>query len=173
MKKGRSKLHWVSQLMVPGQREWDENVLQTCLYPHDAVEVLKNRPMQNSEEDFIAWFYEKTGIFTVKSAYKLAQDLEHMASHDIGTSSNTSGVRPMYQEIWRMRVPPKVLIFAWKVAQKCLATQESRRNRALVDRAICTLCGKMEEMVHHALIRCSKASTLGRKCDSIYVYRTN
>jgi hypothetical protein len=163
MKKGRSRLLWVSQLMVPGLREWDENVLRACLYPHDAVEVMKIRPMQNGEDDFIAWFYEKTGIFTFKSAYMLAQDLEHMASQDVGTSSNPSGVRPMYWEIWRARVPPKVCIFAWKVSQNCLATQENRRNRALVDWAICMLCGKMEETVHHTLIRCPKAASLWKK----------
>jgi hypothetical protein len=138
-------------------------VLRTCLYPHDAAEVLKIRSMQIGEEDFIAWFYEKTGIFTVKSAYKLAQELEHMTNHDVGSSSSLSDGRQMYHGIWRARVPPKVRIFAWKVAHKCLATQENRRNMALVDRATCTICGRTEEMVHHALIRCSKASTLRKE----------
>jgi hypothetical protein len=29
--------------MQPGQREWDEQVLNECLYPHDMAEVLKIR----------------------------------------------------------------------------------------------------------------------------------
>jgi hypothetical protein len=137
--------------------------MRTCLYSHDAAEVLKIKPMQRGEDDFIAWFYEKTSIFTVRSAYRLAQELEHMTSHDVGTSSSLGDGRQMYQEIWCARVPPKVRIFAWKVAQMCLATQENRRNRALVDRATCTICGRAEEIVHHALIRCSKASTLRKE----------
>jgi hypothetical protein len=80
--------------MVPGRQEWDENVLRMCLYPHDVAEVLKIRPMQDGEEDFNAWFYEKLGIFTVKSAYRLAQESEHMTSHDdVSTNSNLSGGR--------------------------------------------------------------------------------
>jgi hypothetical protein len=36
LRKGRSRLRWVSQLMKQGRREWDEQVLKTCMYPHDA-----------------------------------------------------------------------------------------------------------------------------------------
>jgi hypothetical protein len=43
MKKGRSRLRWVSQLMVPGRHEWDENCLKECMYPHDVHKVLKIR----------------------------------------------------------------------------------------------------------------------------------
>jgi hypothetical protein len=45
LRKGRSRLRWVSQLME-GSREWDEQKLDLCLYPHDKEEVLKIRPMQ-------------------------------------------------------------------------------------------------------------------------------
>jgi hypothetical protein len=86
LKKGRSRLRWVSQLMVPGRWEWDETVLHTCLYPHDVAEVMKIRPMHNGEDDFIAWFYEKIGIFTVKSAYKLALELDYMGEQESGSS---------------------------------------------------------------------------------------
>jgi hypothetical protein len=55
--------------MVPDIREWDEAILRACLYPHDVAEVLKIGPIHCGEEDFVAWFYEKSGIFTVRSAY--------------------------------------------------------------------------------------------------------
>jgi hypothetical protein len=41
LRKGRSRLRWVSQLMKQGWREWDEQVLKRCMYPHDVEEVLK------------------------------------------------------------------------------------------------------------------------------------
>jgi hypothetical protein len=46
------------------------------LYPHDAEEVLKIRLSERNYEDYIAWHYEKSGLFTVKSAYHLALQLE-------------------------------------------------------------------------------------------------
>jgi hypothetical protein len=46
-------------------------MLRSCFLPHDVDEVRKIR-LSDQAEDTIAWYYEKTGIFTVQSAYKLA-----------------------------------------------------------------------------------------------------
>jgi hypothetical protein len=68
---------------------------------------MKIRPMQSNDEDFIAWFYEKSGIFTVKSAYQLALELEHIKTQDSGSSLSHTGGRTLYQEIWSATLPPK------------------------------------------------------------------
>jgi hypothetical protein len=85
-KKGRSHLRRVSQLMVPGRREWDVQVLRSCLLPHDVVEVQKIWLSDRVEEDTIAWYYEKTGLFTVKSAYRLALQADHEDAWQDGSS---------------------------------------------------------------------------------------
>jgi hypothetical protein len=69
LKRGRSRLRWVSQLMLPGRREWDVQLIKTLLYPHDVDEVLKIWLSNRTPEDHIAWFYEKSGLFSVRSAY--------------------------------------------------------------------------------------------------------
>jgi hypothetical protein len=76
LKKGRLRLQWVSQLMLPDRREWNEQLLKECLYPHDVNEVLKIRLSKRIPDDHIAWFYERLEIFTVRSAYKLAVEAE-------------------------------------------------------------------------------------------------
>jgi hypothetical protein len=43
LRKGRTRLRWVSQLMTPGRREWDEQILRTCFYNHDIDEIKKIR----------------------------------------------------------------------------------------------------------------------------------
>jgi hypothetical protein len=40
-------------------------------------EVLKIRPRQCGDENFVAWAWEKYGLFTVKSAYRLAHSMEY------------------------------------------------------------------------------------------------
>jgi hypothetical protein len=55
LKKGRGRLRWVSQLMKPNQREWDVDVIKSCLYPVDADEVLKLRLSDRGDEYCIAW----------------------------------------------------------------------------------------------------------------------
>jgi hypothetical protein len=111
LQKGRSRLRWVSQLMKPDTREWDEQILQLCLYRHDVDEVMKIRPMQYGYEDFVAWYYEKSRIFTVKSAYKLAIRAKQMNEGQSRSSSGSTEGRPIYKGIWSADVPPKVRIF--------------------------------------------------------------
>jgi hypothetical protein len=58
--------------MKQNRREWDEEVIRSCLYPFDTEEVLKLRLTTGGEDDCLAWCYKKSDIFSVRSAYKLA-----------------------------------------------------------------------------------------------------
>jgi hypothetical protein len=58
--------------MKPRSQEWDKQAINSCMYPHNAKEVLNIRLSQRTEEDILAWHYERSGVFTVQSAYKLA-----------------------------------------------------------------------------------------------------
>jgi hypothetical protein len=136
LRKGRSWLRWVSQLMKNGSREWDEQKLDLCLYPHDKEEVLKIRPMQQDQDDVVAWFYEESGIFTIKSAYQLVVLLENANDNQGGSGGAGGSGRPIYKSIWNAEVPPKRLIFAWKLAVDGLATQEKRMRRGLFCKVI-------------------------------------
>jgi hypothetical protein len=40
------------------KHEWDEQVINFCMYPHDAMEVLKIGLSQRHEEDILAWHFE-------------------------------------------------------------------------------------------------------------------
>jgi hypothetical protein len=62
--------------MKQDRREWDEQLVRSCMYQHDAEEVLKIRLIEVGGEDFIAWHYERFRLFTVRSAYKLALQIE-------------------------------------------------------------------------------------------------
>jgi hypothetical protein len=121
LKKGRSRLRWVSQLMITGRREWDTHMIRTCMYPHDADEVLKIRLSERIPDDFVVWHYERSGMFSVKSAYKLALEIDQSDTRQTGSSSRPDGSSKLYQEIWSAKVPPKVRIFAWKLSQDGLA----------------------------------------------------
>jgi hypothetical protein len=47
-------------------------VLKTCLYNHDIEEICKIRLSNMIRDDTIVWHYEKSGIFSVRNAYRLA-----------------------------------------------------------------------------------------------------
>jgi hypothetical protein len=149
--------------MKPNQRQWDEQVLRSCLYPHDVEAVLRIRLSDRLQQDYTAWFYEKSGLFTVRSAYHLAVMNKLGADRprkDEGSSTSADGRRNLYNEIWSAHVPQKVRIFAWRLAQDGLATQENRRRRTLVQSATCTICGREDESGYHATLWCTKARAL-------------
>jgi hypothetical protein len=146
----------ITTRMTPGRREWDTQVLKTCFYNHDIEEICKIR----LSERMHAWHYEKTGIFSVKSAYRLALEQDQKISEQPGSSAMASGSRPLYRAIWTAQVPPKVKAFAWRLAQEGLATQCNRRPRKQTQSATCQICGAGDEDGHHAVVQCTKARAL-------------
>jgi hypothetical protein len=168
MKKGRSRLRWVSQLMMPSRKEWDVQVLRTCMYPHDVEAVLQIRLSERNDEDYLAWYYERSGLFSVRSAYRLALMEEHGETRGASSSTHPDGSRPLYKTIWKAEVPPKVKIFAWKLAQDGLATNRNRKRHHLTGEATCQACGREEETVFHAMVQCTKARALRQELRQVW-----
>jgi hypothetical protein len=163
LKKGHGRIKWVSQLMVPGWHEWNEQLLNEYMYPHDVAEVMKIRLSERVQSDHIAWFYEKSGIFTVRSTYKLPVSIEKGLGERAGSSARTDGSRPMFADIWEANVPANVHIFAWCLTHEGLATQVNRHARKMDTEAKCQIFGKQNETDHHAVVRCIKAKALRAK----------
>ncbi|KAG2560335.1 hypothetical protein PVAP13_8KG058660 [Panicum virgatum] len=71
----RCRLRWVSQLNYGDVQDWDRDLVKTIFHKHDAEEVLKIRIPTRPTDDFIAWHFEKSGIFSIKNfAWKLATE---------------------------------------------------------------------------------------------------
>jgi hypothetical protein len=162
-KKGHLRLRCVSQLMMGDRREWDLAALRSYMLPHDIEEVRKIMLLDQAE-DTIAWFYERTGVFSVRSAYKLAVAMENRGDHQEGSSERFDGSQPLYKGIWAAKVPPKVRVFAWRLAQDGLTTQGNGKRRTLVKHATCQVCSSKDESAYHVVVRCSKAATLTVEC---------
>jgi hypothetical protein len=153
--------------MVPGRREWDVQVLRSCLLPHDVAEVQQIQLLGRVEEDTIVWYYERTGIFTVKSAYRLALQADHENTWRDGSSRMPGCQRSLYKQVWSADVPPKVRVFAWRHAQEGLAMQENRKMRKLCKAATCQICGIKDETGFHAVVRCTKFVALKQEMRSV------
>jgi hypothetical protein len=97
--------------------------------PAEAEEILKIKTSRRACDDFLAWQPEKSGVFTVRTAYKLAlNELPEQCA--FGASSiRPAADDPCWSRIWRAKVPPKVKTFAWKAAANALATEENKLRR--------------------------------------------
>ena len=152
------RLKWVSQLIRDGSREWNEEILERFFHRNDIDEILKIKLPGGNYEDAVAWHYEKTGCFSVRSAYRLSMDWKEIGT-TTSPSSNTNGERMVWKKLWALQLPPKVKVFAWKLAHNGLATQSNKVAHRMAKQSTCLICGR-EEDGHHAVLMCPHARTL-------------
>jgi hypothetical protein len=108
----------------------------------------------------VAWHYDKSSIFTVRSAYRLAFNIKNGVRWRAGNSENHTNSRDSWNIIWKASIPKKVKIFGWRVANDNLATKRNKMKRTLEADSICNICGRVEEDSHHATICCTKSRAL-------------
>jgi hypothetical protein len=81
-------------------------LIKQIFFHHEAEEILSIRIPDTKDMDILAWHFEKNGIFSVRSAYKLAVELN---SNDCSTSSSAD--MRNFEAIWATPVPQKIKVF--------------------------------------------------------------
>ncbi|XP_062232870.1 uncharacterized protein LOC133930222 [Phragmites australis] len=159
-KKTWNRLTFVHDLILPGEKKWNEPLIRHLTHDDDADVILKSRIPVREREDFPAWHFEKNGVFSVKSAYRLAWNLSGLSSRSHSSSSAPDDQRKLWKVLWRTDVQPKVSVFAWRLAHDSLPTMRNKWRRTLESTGVCKICGHEVEDGHHATVRCSKAMAL-------------
>lgn len=98
------RLKWVSQLINLQTKEWDVETLNRFFPAFDVAEIIKIKISRNMSGDFVAWHYEKSGCFPVRSAYRLGVDLRDQSTAT-SSSRNVSGERPVWKKFWSLPLP--------------------------------------------------------------------
>jgi hypothetical protein len=71
----------------------------------------------------MAWNYTKNGVFSVRSAYHLKQQIHRGATG--GASSSRNAVEHQgWLSIWEADVPNKIKVHCWRLAKNGLAVGE-------------------------------------------------
>jgi hypothetical protein len=119
--KGRCRLKWVSELMDIHGLGWDHDKIIRTFNSADAEAIRKIKILSRRTEDFLAWPHEKSGIFTVRSAYNLGL-MQRDLNGCTASSSRPDGERKLWSNVWKGDVPLKVKVFTWKLARNSLPT---------------------------------------------------
>ncbi|CAN1173372.1 Putative ribonuclease H protein At1g65750 [Linum perenne] len=132
--------------MTTEDGEWDFNLLEELLQP-EFVDIVTGMPPPNhsSGEDDWVWGLEKSGKFTIRSAYNLICQTESLPSESIWNS------------IWRWNGPNCTRHFLWLAARDRLLTNVTRLRRGMCQEAGCEFCHAGEENSSHVLRECSFA----------------
>jgi hypothetical protein len=141
-------------------------LVRSLFVPVDAEAILRIKPSRRLDYDVLAWQPEPSGIFTVRSAYKLG--LADLTEQCNIAASSSGGNDPSWAMIWCSSVPPKVIIFAWRAASNGLATEENKRHRGMRVTGVCNICGARPESVAHALAECPHARRLWERMRMVW-----
>jgi hypothetical protein len=106
---GRDVLNRVSDLIDPENGTWKLDVVRRNFIAPEADAIL-NIPLRRGHgDDFWAWSLEKSGNYTVKSAYRSIMTRNEHVTLAEGTITETStSEKQLCSTLWKLQVVPKV-----------------------------------------------------------------
>ncbi|KAG5002034.1 hypothetical protein JHK87_023106 [Glycine soja] len=102
--------------------------------------------IQQQDPDGWEWVGDLSGIYSTHSAYNMLR--EELAD----------GIQEeCFEELWKIKVPSKIAVFAWRLFKDRLPTKKNlqRRQIQIVD-SLCPFCKRVEEDASHLFIHCIK-----------------
>jgi hypothetical protein len=96
-KRRSCRLKWVSQLIDEARMEWREEIVYEYFRDVDVQKILSIRLPSRPTEDFISWLHEKSGVFSVRSAYRLAKEHSETERGAAQSSSEGQAGRPIWK----------------------------------------------------------------------------
>ena len=145
----------VCELINPELNIWRYEDIRTIFHRDEADAICQIALSRRFVDDAIVWINNPRGIFTVKSAYHVARSVLIDAAQ-VGTSGGCVA-KKMWTIVWKLRLPDKIKIFAWRACQEILPTAVNLTRRKVIHDDKCSLCTRELESTIHALRDCAVA----------------
>lgn len=154
---GNCVLTMVEELINLATGEWDDELIRDNFWNIDAERILEIPIYQHDTEDFVAWHFTKSGIFSVRSAY-YRQWEEYYASSDLNPNGiSGSSAHPVWKKLWSLKVPSKIKNFLWRCLHNALPCCRVLANRHISRSGQCPICLTHAEDLTHMAFKCSHA----------------
>lgn len=98
------------------------------------------------------WHYEKRGVYSVKSGYKLG-----MRQRQQSQSSSSSGCKKWWEGLWGLKIPSKIKVFMWRACEAIIPTRVNLQRRGVSVDVLCPACFQHPETTDHALVTCRRS----------------
>jgi len=142
----------VNSLMHPNSKTWNEELIYQVVDTTTTASILRTPLFDQVEEDKLVWKAERTGLYSVKSAYRLCvKDLVD-SSHLRQTGA--------WSNIWRLKVPPKVKNLVWRMCRGCLPTRVRLQDKGVNCPTDCVMCEGPSEDLQHTFFYCTFAQQI-------------
>ena len=134
---------------------WSVALLHNLFTVEERDAIMTNTISQTDQLDLQVWRCTSSGIFSVKSTYHLAKELEGNKAPE---SSRRTNKKPIWKRFWKFPIPTAAKNFLWRVCHNSLATKENLLRRKVVNEPFCPFCLREPETTLHALWGCPAAS---------------
>ncbi|KAL9668847.1 hypothetical protein QQ045_006387 [Rhodiola kirilowii] len=125
-----------------------------CRGIKEALSIVKEGAWWSTEDNRYLWRVESSGGFSVKSAYKLADKLEKAKHSSDGEQSDFKEIRGFWKGLWKLKLPPRVKIFGWRLYYDSLPTMRNLLRRGCEVQDRCCFCGCQGEDAIHLYKNC-------------------
>ena len=116
----------------------------------DFLQEVEGIRLRSEEHDRWLWVAEPNGRYSAKSAYKVIRE-------DILGDGQVRS----FKELWKLRVPAKVTMFAWRLIQDKLSIRDNlKKKRIELQEYLCPFCILVDESASHLFLHCSNISPL-------------
>uniref|UniRef100_A0A803PHA9 Reverse transcriptase domain-containing protein n=1 Tax=Cannabis sativa TaxID=3483 RepID=A0A803PHA9_CANSA len=133
----------VDSLLQLERRAWDVDLIRDMFNQHDMDLILSIQLSDAQRGDCWYWCKETNGVYSVRSAYKLLQQISGDWSSD--------GADVYWKRLWQLNVPAKVHHLVWRVISGTLPTKLQLSNQHVHVDLTCPMCNKAPESIPHVL----------------------
>ena len=144
----------VDDLINPVDSTWDADLVQSIFWGVDASRILQI-PITSGREDCVAWHYNRSGLFSVKSAYHGKWQRTFGARLNMAQGGSVSNVK-VWKNLWKLQVPGKVKIFGWRALQGLIPCRAILANKHIINEGGCPLCRNGAEDIKHIMFTCDR-----------------
>ncbi|XP_028801080.1 uncharacterized protein LOC114756308 [Neltuma alba] len=134
-------------------RQWCFEKVEHWLSDEDKKLIAKVRIPFIEEDDKYVWMGSKDGVYSVRRGYKMARDLAMDSNEDVPSCSYRVNNK-LWNSLWKIKAPPKVIHFLWWAFNDALATSDALYRRKCACSPMCGICKSQMETIEHALFLC-------------------
>ncbi|KAL5543298.1 hypothetical protein UlMin_011008 [Ulmus minor] len=151
--------------LITASGSWDSSLIRESFHEDEAEAILSLPLPKRTTPDTLRWHYDKSGHYTVRSGYWLANNCRSVPS------SSTSSLNSWWKRFWRLRVPSKIRIFIWKAFYNWIPSSVNLANHGVPTQKRCLICNEADDTTLHALWGCKALDSLKVLCDSFIHFK--
>ena len=110
----------VSDLINGTNAPWRKELVEQFFIAADSNIILGIPLSTRRMADFWAWNHEKSGVFSVRSAYRMLADTKRRREDWLESragNSNYEAEARSWKSLWSVKVPGKIRNFLWRLAK--------------------------------------------------------